>query len=580
MAGRRTTLGHRGPTVALLLAALAVSGLHSPPPIRQDEGQGPEPARSLADPRLGRLREASAAWELRRGPRREVVDLVCLVPDLPTFLEAIGRWDERHVVPGPDRGRRVHPEVPPGLPAGPGRPLSRAGPIRPRARRSGRRPCGRRPGLDGRRRGRRPGRPAARRASTAGRRASSSATRRARRSPGPSPWPPAASSRCSAGSPAAASTTSPEPRGRRGPGPRPRGAGSPGSAPRYERLGDDCDFLTLALDLPYRYEGKGIAFQAGPAAFDDLIGRHLNVPRDDLVRLRWAFTGRLVGDATRSAYAAMCSLFLRPERALDVQLLRRGRRPALVGLPPRAGRRAARAADGGRAPRPATRRACAGWHEAFDPIQPGRARADQLRRRRRRLQTGDDAGGRTWDVPLDGADGRLHDPQLLGARTPATSRRSPAAGWPTGPSPTSARCTSPTSRSFRAPELLADLLAEGLPFVAAARILPEELPPIGNCWRLVYLGDPLFAIDPAGPPSRLDRWAPADDWPTYDPPGPPPSDGDAFALLSWSTRVAIDAARRGAEPPPRAGRGPAPPRRRRPRRPPSARSATCSWPTP
>ena len=35
----------------------------------------------------------------RRGPRRMVVDQVCLVPDVPSFFEAIAAWDERHFFP-------------------------------------------------------------------------------------------------------------------------------------------------------------------------------------------------------------------------------------------------------------------------------------------------------------------------------------------------------------------------------------------------------------------------------------------------------------------------------------------------
>ena len=53
----------------------------------------------------------------------------------------------------------------------------------------------------------------------------------------------------------------------------------------YDRLGDDCDFVTLAGDWPYRYHvpkgdpafdkapGLPPAFKEGARAFDDLIGR-------------------------------------------------------------------------------------------------------------------------------------------------------------------------------------------------------------------------------------------------------------------------------------------------------------------
>lgn len=60
----------------------------------QGEGQGgakpPEPAGSLFDPRLAELRRASVTWESRDEADRKVVDVLCLVPDIPAFLEALG----------------------------------------------------------------------------------------------------------------------------------------------------------------------------------------------------------------------------------------------------------------------------------------------------------------------------------------------------------------------------------------------------------------------------------------------------------------------------------------------------------
>src|SRR5579864_3110845 len=65
---------------------------------------GPSPIfwpfpRSLSDPRLEAERKASVAWETRTGPKRQVVDLVCVVPDVATFFAAIAAWDERHYFP-------------------------------------------------------------------------------------------------------------------------------------------------------------------------------------------------------------------------------------------------------------------------------------------------------------------------------------------------------------------------------------------------------------------------------------------------------------------------------------------------
>ena len=51
------------------------------------------------DVHLAELRKAAAVWESRRGPKRRVVDVVCLVPDLPGFLQAIATWDQEHYFP-------------------------------------------------------------------------------------------------------------------------------------------------------------------------------------------------------------------------------------------------------------------------------------------------------------------------------------------------------------------------------------------------------------------------------------------------------------------------------------------------
>jgi len=40
--------------------------------------------------------------------------------------------------------------------------------------------------------------------------------------------------------------------------------------PSYHGMGDNCDFVTLAGDWPYRYNPQSV--QEGPKAFDDLIG--------------------------------------------------------------------------------------------------------------------------------------------------------------------------------------------------------------------------------------------------------------------------------------------------------------------
>ncbi len=54
---------------------------------------------TASDPRLVPLRRAAASWRRAPGPRRMVIDQVCLVPDVPSFFEAIAAWDEGHYFP-------------------------------------------------------------------------------------------------------------------------------------------------------------------------------------------------------------------------------------------------------------------------------------------------------------------------------------------------------------------------------------------------------------------------------------------------------------------------------------------------
>jgi len=76
----------------------------------------------------------------------------------------------------------------------------------------------------------------------------------------------------------------------------------------YDDLCDSIDFVTLAIDWPTRYNvSKGIF--PGTRSLDDAITR-----RDD--ERRFAFCGRLLGDRDQTTYQAMCSLFLKPRRAL------------------------------------------------------------------------------------------------------------------------------------------------------------------------------------------------------------------------------------------------------------------------
>jgi hypothetical protein len=281
----------------------------------------------------------------------------------------------------------------------------------------------------------------------------------------------------------------------------------------------------------------------GPAAFDDLIGRHLDLPRPDAVRIRWAFAGRLTGDEVRSAYAAMCSLFLRPDRATLINAY------GEAAGDERGDYRQAPAADriGERmevARRDSGQADLSGWHAAFDPVNRAGLVLINSSGNPTDFNLGGPARGQTWDVPISepAAVYKIHSFSAANPRDVGTI----AGRWlANGAFLYFGSVHEPFLSSFRTPELVADLLSRGIPFAAAARMLPEELGAFGNSWRLAYLGDPLFRLDTDPPRRRLGGWSPLAEWPVYDIPRSPDDPGNPFDVLSWAVRVAIEASRRG-----------------------------------
>ena len=328
--------------------------------------------------------------------------------------------------------------------------------------------------------------------------------------------------------------------------PRTSARSSPRSRPTTTGLGDDCDFLTLALDYPYRYEGKGVTARPGPAAVDDLLGRHLGVPNPDFVRVRWAFNGRLLGDEVRAVYEAMSALFLRPDHATLINAYGEGGGPPFgpFSLKP-----AAETLEGlmevNRLNRPEAD--LSGWQSAFGTINRSGLVMINSSGNPSDFRIGGKVQARTWDVPLTSPAvvSMIHSFSAANPNEPGTI----AGRWlANGAYVYFGSVHEPYVQSFRTPELLADLLDAGVPFGASVRMLPEESPPFGNCWRLAYLGDPLFRIDPEGPPERVASWPPVTDWPSYESPPEPSSDAGPFDVLSWAIKLNIDLSRRG-EPP-------------------------------
>jgi hypothetical protein len=495
--------------VALLVALPAVGQL-------QPTGMLAAPS-SPYNRSLDEIRRASVFWERRAGPRRQVVDVVCLVPDLPTFLEALSAWDESHAFP------ILIDDV----------ELSFKFLRAFRPTRIVRYP----------RRG----------APMAAERlwdAAVAAVRAPRRDAAPGPPGVVLSSPTSpmlAGAVALAAGRF-QPLVRWECGKHEDDLITRDEAidlalgieavvadriASYSKLGDDCDFLTLACDGPYRYQDK-----EGPGAFDDLVARS---PGGGA---RWAFTGRLLGDSTASVYRAMCSLFLQPESILLLNTYT-GREPPWTNYA--LGRVSDRLAPFGAVTlREGDRASLADWWSLFTP--GNRFGLVML-----------NTSGSPTDFILPGGPGKTGDipPSLP---TAVLTIHSFSASAPFDPQTLAGRWLAngaflyfgamhePFLQSFRPPGMVAGLIAEGLPLSAALRRNPPE--PFGQPWRQVYLGDPLYQLQPRERrPPRLADWDRLAAWPAYHTLPQPEARAPDEARLDWALKTALELLQRGARPP-------------------------------
>ena len=505
---------------------------------------GPAPV-SLFDPRLEPLRIASARWEARQGPDRQVVDQVCLVPDLATYLEAIARWDQRHFYPiliedaestlrflrafHPSRVVRIAPKDRP-IPSGHTWATATAS-----VRSSWREPGRDAPVL------------------------SPDDTARPPATLGPTP-PGLVLSNPDAPMLAGAVALA---AGRfqtliRFDAAREYGQTLPLAefrefdravsaavarvAPRYQRLGDDCDFLTVAGNYPYRYEDA----KGDVAAVDDGLARGEG-------GVRWGYTGRLLGDPAQSVYRAMCSLFLQPDAATMFNGYDESAPPwsdySTRGASLRLSGTMATTHHAGR-----LNGTVGGWFAAFDPAN-------------RSSLVWVNSHGSPTIFHLQNVEACVSDiPRTVPCAV--VMIHSFSAANPTDPATIAGRwlangafvyfgsVNEPFLNAFRTPALVVDLLVEHLPLAAALRNTTVE--PYGFPWRLEYLGDPLFRLKPrpfgvlqpkTGPtaddrpvgvmPGRIDPTAiPArGEILTVADPDPTAADSPALAL-----RAAVDAA--------------------------------------
>lgn len=470
---------------------------------------------------MAELRKAAAGWERQTGPERQVVDQVCLVPDLPTFLEAIGSWDAHHCFPVliddveltfkflrafrparivryPDKGQPIPDEkLWDAAVAATGRSWRTGDADKDAAR--------------------------------------GDAVPEALGKTPPGVVLAAPESPMLAGAVALAA-------GRFQPLIKLRAKKHYGDVlstpearlfaleierrvadliPRYDRLGDGCDFLTLAGDWPYRYQTD-----KGDNALDDLLGRF---PETDA---RWAFTGRLTGDLKESVYRAMCSLFLQPKSALLFNSYNERDKPW-------SDYRMNAAAETLRDVVPVTHRSgdrasLTGWHEAFDPIN--RFGLVLINTHGSPTQFNLPGGpGQSADVPPSEPTAVLMIHSFSAANPNDTNTI--AGRWLSqGAFLYYGSVNEPYLQAFRSPAALAALVAAHVPLSAAARQSPPEL--FGKPWRLMFLGDPLYRIAPRGQ-ARLASWKPVAHWPAYVEYEMPEAGATADLQLVWAIRATL-----------------------------------------
>jgi len=482
--------------------------------------KAPAVVERMDDVRLSSLRNAIDSWRKTAAPRRVVVDQVCLVPDLPTFLEAIAAWDERHYFPILiDEPAWTLPFLRAFQPARVVRYTSRphvagsvsdakrpAAPLRGEAawlkaidavRRAGSTP----PKGDG------------------ATDSTPSSANAAAQTPGLVIADPDSST---IGAAVALAAGHFQPLVRLGAFHLPPGVRGAAESTRrlddvltlveawgfargiearvsatvanYDKLGDDCDFLTIAGDWPYRYEVEAAERPVrGVYALDDLIGRNLvggpSLGGLERSRKRWAYAGRIIGDPAASVARAMGALFLHPRSTLLWNTYNNAMPWSTYSMKS-ASAQLSRVVPGPVEHAEGTQADLEHWHSSLKP-------ANRFGLFLINTSGGPDffsiAGGpgRPGDLPrrIASAVGMIHSFSAADLTDPGTL----AGRWlANGAYVYYGAVHEPFLLAFRPPGLVSELIAADVPLVAAMR--QGELEPFGFPWRLIYLGDPLYRV--------------------------------------------------------------------------------------
>lgn len=249
---------------------------------------------------------------------------------------------------------------------------------------------------------------------------------------------------------------------------------------KVDTLGDDVDAITLALECP----AKVRAGETPPnfLATTDYIARN---PGEE--RTRWAYAGHIVGNEARSAYLAMCSLFLRPSSAwiFDAyesgdpwsaydgtsagQIISNAGLPATIYDAPKQGLEHWRAA-------------------AVRPIDAGLVMVNTMGNADFfRLRPGDGSPG---DIPLFATPPIVYFVHSFSAARPGNINTVGGRLLDHGAYVYFGSVQEPMLQAFVPTPKVAQRIVVGLPLAAAMR--PDDGPP----WKLAYFGDPLACAIP------------------------------------------------------------------------------------
>lgn len=250
---------------------------------------------------------------------------------------------------------------------------------------------------------------------------------------------------------------------------------------KVDALGDDVDAITLALECP----AKVRTGEQPPEFFatTDYIARNAGE-----ARTRWALAGQIVGNQARSAYVAMCSLFLRPTSAwiFDAyetgepwsaydgtsagQIISTAGMPATVYDVPKQGIEHWRAA-------------------AVRPIDSGLVMVNSMGNADFfRLRPGDGSPG---DIPIFATPPIVYFVHSFSAARPGNLNTVGGRLLDHGAYVYFGSVQEPMLQAFVPTPKVAQRIVVGLPLSAAMR--PDDGPP----WKLAYFGDPLACAIPA-----------------------------------------------------------------------------------